>query len=175
VSFSLYSKAFRNETPFLLFCEYVKNTHMKIDESSLFFSKNDQIAVVGVSQNPKQFGRMVYNHLKKNGYNVVPVNPNTHEINGTICYNSISDVPNTVTKALVITPSQNTDLVLRSIAQKGIQNVWIQNMCESKESELIAKELHLKYVTKKCACMFAEPVVGIHKFHRGLLSFFGKI
>lgn len=148
---------------------------MKIDESSLFFSKNDQIAVVGVSQNPKQFGRMVFDHLKKHGYHVVPVNPNTHEINGAVCYNSMNDVPNTVTKAVVLTASQNTDSVLRTIAQKGIQNVWIQNMCESKESELIAKELHLKCVTKKCAFMFAEPVQGIHKFHRGILRVFGKI
>ena len=148
---------------------------MKIDESSVFFSKNDQIAVVGVSQNPKQFGRLVYNHLKKYGYNVVPVNPNSHEIDGDVCYNSMNDVPNTVKKVLVLTPSQSTDSVLYAIAQKGIQHVWIQNMCESNTSKTVAEELHLTCVVKKCAFMFAEPVVGFHKFHRGILRVFGKI
>jgi hypothetical protein len=47
-----------------------------IEQIHQFFD-NKQIAVIGVSRNTKKFGYLVYAALKKKGYDVYAVNPNT--------------------------------------------------------------------------------------------------
>jgi predicted CoA-binding protein len=52
---------------------------MSIETARAFFDKSGQIAVIGVSQNSKKFGYTVFEKLKKNGYNIVGVNPIANE------------------------------------------------------------------------------------------------
>ncbi len=49
------------------------------------FLQPRRFAIAGVSRNPKKFGRMVYNELKKSGYTLYPINPNLQEIEGEKC------------------------------------------------------------------------------------------
>ncbi len=57
------------------------------------FLASKEIAVAGVSRNEKKFGRIVFEELKKKGYNVVPVNPNIDQVDETKCYSSVDDLP----------------------------------------------------------------------------------
>ncbi|MDD3875880.1 MAG: CoA-binding protein [Bacteroidales bacterium] len=140
-----------------------------------FFNKNNVFAVIGVSQNPKKFGHIVYEALKKKGFQVVPLNPSANQICSDKCFNTIDDLPDNVSHAIILTKASETDNVLRNLASKGIFNVWIQQMSETKDSPLIADELKINAIFGKCVFMFAEPVLGIHAFHRALLRIFGKI
>ncbi len=148
---------------------------MKAQDPTTFFDKSQPIAIVGVSKNPKKFGFLVYNKLKENGYNVFAINPSAEVIDNDKCYNSIEALPDNVNKAVILTPQKQTDSVLKQIAQKGIRDVWIQQMSETKESIEIAQSLNLNAITKRCVFMYVEPVKGIHAFHRGLLKFFGRL
>jgi predicted CoA-binding protein len=134
-----------------------------------------KLAIAGVSRNPKKFGYQIYGELKKRGYEVYPVNPQTSEIAGVTCYRSVSDLPAGVDRLLIVTPKQQTDAVLREAIKKGIPHVWVQQMSETKDTLKIAEENHVDLIAKKCIFMFADPVQSIHKFHRTLAKWFGRL
>jgi len=134
-----------------------------------------KLAIAGVSRNPKKFGHAVFYGLKKSGYTVFPINPKSGEIDGEKCYASVADLPEDVMHLLIVTPKKDTDAVLRDAIKKGIRRVWVQQMSETTETEHIAAEYNVELISKKCIFMFADPVTGMHKFHRNIVGFFGRL
>jgi predicted CoA-binding protein len=149
----------------------MKVTKAQIEE----FLKANSIAIAGVSRNKKKFGRMVFNELKKNGYNVIPINPYTKDINGQICYSGIEQLPDNIDSLLIATPKDQTDFILREAINKGIKNIWVQQYSDTNHTLKIAEEYDTEIIYKKCIFMFAEPVAGFHKFHRTLVKLFGTL
>jgi hypothetical protein len=139
------------------------------------FLQPKRFAIAGVSRNPKKFGRIVYDELKKNGFTLFPVNPNIQEIEGEKCYSGIRDLPGDVKHLFIATAKKDTDAVLREAIQKGITHVWVQQMSETPDTLKIAAESNVQLISNKCIFMFVEPVSGIHKFHRCLMGFFGRL
>ena len=58
--------------------------------------------------------------------------------------------------------------------EKGIKNIWIQQMSESEEALRELEGTDINYIHGKCIMMFSEPD-GMHKFHRGIIKFFGRL
>jgi predicted CoA-binding protein len=139
------------------------------------FLEPRKLAIAGVSRNPKKFGYLVFRDLKANGYKVYPVNPNADKINGDLCYKNIKDLPADIKSILILTPKKETDNVLREAINKGILNIWVQQMSETKNTIKIAEEYQKEIIHRKCIFMFAEPVKGVHKFHRLMLKLFGML
>jgi predicted CoA-binding protein len=146
-------------------------TRKKIDD----FLRNKRLAIAGVSRNPKKFGHTVYRDLKENGYEVLAVNPVAESINGDPAFKTVSELPQDVRHLLILTPKQETDAVLREAINKGITNIWVQQMSETADTIRIAEEFNVELITGKCIYMFAEPVTGFHKFHRTLMKIFGRL
>jgi uncharacterized protein len=149
--------------------------HMVSKKDIENFLEPKKLAIAGVSRNPKKFGYSVYHELKKSGYTVYPINPNTDEIEGEKCYAAVSDLPGDVKHLLIVTPKKDTDTVLREAINKGITRIWVQQMSETAETIRIAEEFHVEMITNKCIFMFAEPVAGFHKFHKTLVRIFGRL
>ncbi|MBN2610524.1 MAG: CoA-binding protein [Bacteroidales bacterium] len=139
------------------------------------FFEPGKIAVAGVSRNTKKFGYSIFHELSQKGIEVVPVNPKATEIDGVKCYAKVNDLPVDVKSLLIVTPKEETDAILREAIDKGIQNIWVQQMSETEESIKIAEEYQKEVIFKKCIFMFAEPVQSIHKFHRMLTKIFGGL
>jgi hypothetical protein len=139
------------------------------------FFEGKQIAVAGVSRNPKKFGHVVFKELTDKGYRMVPVNPNASEINGVTCYNSVEKLPEDIESLLIMTPKAKTDDILRAALKRGIKNVWVQQMSDTQETLKIAGEYQQEIIFGKCIFMFTKPVAGIHKFHRTLVKLFGGL
>ncbi len=137
-----------------------------------FFNKSQTIAIIGVSENKKKFGYYLFDFMKKHGYSVVPVNPKAKEILGNVCYNSIDSLPAEVKKAIIMTPKTQTDKVLKQLHEHGINDVWVQQMCQTTESKEITGSLRMNAIFNRCVLMFAEPVTGIHAFHRWFWNLF---
>jgi predicted CoA-binding protein len=137
------------------------------------FLEPKKFAIAGVSRNPKKFGHSVYTEMKKKGYAVYPINPHAETIDGEKCYASVGELPADVRHLLIVTPKPDTDAVLRAAIDKGMTHVWIQQMSETPETLDIARE-RVELITGRCIFMFTEPT-GMHKFHRGLMGFFGKL
>lgn len=144
-------------------------------ESIIQFLAPKKLAIVGVSRNTKKFGYTVFNELQQKGFDVCPVNPKTKDINGVKCYNSVSEIPAEYQKLLIITPKNETDIVLKQAAEKGIKHVWVQQMSNTKDTSKIAKENDIDLIDKECIFMFAEPVTSVHKFHKFLRKIFGQL
>lgn len=139
------------------------------------FLEPKKLAIAGVSRNPKKFGHQVYHELKKRGYDVYPVNPQTSEMAGEKCYRSVSELPAGVDRLLILTPKNETDAILREATKRGITRVWVQQMSETKDTVKIAVENHVDLISKKCIFMFAAPVTSIHKVHHTLMKWFGRL
>lgn len=146
-----------------------------MDQAVMDFVQGRRIAVVGVSRNSSKFGSAAYKELKQRGYQVYAVNPNVPEIEGEPCYANLDELRGQVDGVLVVVPPHKAVQVLREAAGAGIRNVWLQQGSESAEVLFTVEELGLNAVSKKCILMYAQPVRGFHRLHRGFVQLFGKL
>jgi len=137
------------------------------------FFASQPLAMVGVSRNPKKFGQMAFKDLKDRGLNVIPVNPASEMILGVKTFPDITSLPPEVNGIIVMTNKNRTASIVKEAKAKGIKNIWIQQMAESKDviNELEGSDIN--YITGECILMHFKPH-SIHKFHRGLKKFFGR-
>ena len=145
----------------------MKATLRQIEE----FLGSEPIAMAGVSRNPKKFGFAAFRELKEKGLNVLPVNPNAEEIHGSKVYHNIKSLPDDVKGLIVMTNKQQTAGVIREAKEKGIKNIWIQQMAETKEALQELEGSGINYITKECILMHYKPH-SIHKFHAAIRKFF---
>ena len=136
------------------------------------FLDSQPIALVGVSRNPKKFGYAVFKELKEKGMKIVPVNPVAEEIMGVKSYTSVKMLPPEVQSIIVFTKKNITASVIRDAKEKGIKQIWIQQMADSKEALEELKNSDINVITGECILMHYKPN-SIHKFHGGLRKFFG--
>jgi uncharacterized protein len=138
------------------------------------FLNAGRIAIAGVSRNQKKFGFMVYNELKKKGYNIVPVNPHLSELDGAKCYSSVDDIPGELNAVLTVIPPEQTLNLLNNITRKDIRSVWMQSGSESKEAMEFCRNSGIESIAGECILMYAKPE-GFHKVHRFINKIFGKL
>lgn len=132
------------------------------------------MALIGLSRNPSKFSRNIYKELTDKGYQILPVTPHAEEIKEITCFKAISELPDEIDRALVVTPKSETEKTVKELAEIGIKKVWIQQMAETDEALKIAEENEMEVIHKKCILMFSEPVKSIHSFHRFFVKMFGK-
>jgi uncharacterized protein len=132
------------------------------------------IAMAGVSRNPKKFGYVAFKELREKGLELIPVNPGATEINGIKAYNSVTSLPEGVGSLLIMTPKSQTAAVVKEARQKGIKNIWIQQMSDTPEALRELEGADVNLITSQCIMMFHQPS-GIHKFHRSIKNFFGLL
>jgi len=147
----------------------MKATKASIDS----FLSIRKVAIAGVSRNPKKFGHIVFNQLREKGFEVYPINPGTDHIAGVPCFRSVSALPLNVHSLVILTPKKITRDVVAEAMAKGIDNIWIQQMSETKEAIELTKDHPVNLITRECILMHTDPVTGIHKFHRNIRKFFG--
>jgi predicted CoA-binding protein len=139
-----------------------------------FFS-SEIIAVAGVSRSEKKFGSRAYRVLKEKGFMVVPIHRELETFDGDRCFRSLKDLPSQAASLYIcVSPRTALDLVSR-VAETGIKNIWFQLGSKSAEAIDKAQELSLNVVKDKCIIMYAEPVTGIHAFHKYLADIFGRL
>ncbi len=139
------------------------------------FFNAKSLAIVGASNKPKSFGYVVHTTLKQRGYQPIPVNPNYPDIAGDRCYKSIADLPQGVESAVFLLPPSAAEQAVAEARAAGIKRIWFQQGAKYGSAIRLAQEAGLEVVSKKCVLMYAEPVSGIHAFHRFLARLFGRV
>lgn len=127
----------------------------------------------GVSRNPKKFGYTAFKELKEKGINIIPVNPNATEISGTKVYSDVKSLPDNVKGLIIMTSIKSTASVVREAKMKGIRQIWIQQMAESREALEELEGSDINYISKECILMHYKPH-GIHRIHAAIRKFFGR-
>lgn len=137
------------------------------------FLEPQKMAIAGVSRNPKKFGGAIFKELKNKNFELFPVNPEADEIQGVKCYKSVLDLPADVNHLVIVTPKQQTGGVVKQAIERGFDMIWIQQKSDTPESIQLIKNANIPLIYKKCLMMFADPVKGVHGFHRFLAKTFG--
>jgi predicted CoA-binding protein len=149
---------------------------MKASKASIqAFLEKRKIALAGVSRDQKKLGYSVLKKLQEMGIDVYLLHPEAETLHGERAYRNVSDLPGDIGGMLIMTPKAETPGLVEAAVKKGIFNIWIQQMSETPEAVDYALSKNVNLVAGQCILMFAEPVSGIHKFHRNLKKLFGKM
>jgi len=135
------------------------------------FLAAEPIALVGVSRNPKKFGYAAFKELKEKGMKIIPVNPHASEILGEKVFPDVQALPPEVKGVIIMTNKNQTVSVIRAAREKGLKNIWIQQMADSPESKKELEGSGINYISGHCIMMYYKPN-GIHKFHGMIKKFF---
>jgi uncharacterized protein len=137
------------------------------------FLSAGRIAVVGASNDPKNFGRTIVDALIKHGIDAMAVHPQVvPNVAGAPCYPSLEAVPGSVDGVIVMVPHTKAAGVVRECVALGIPRVWLFKGAGpgavSEEAVRVCHENGIEVVAGACPLMFLEPVRGVHKIHRVL-------
>jgi uncharacterized protein len=139
------------------------------------FLEPRKMAIAGVSRDPKKFGNVVFRDLKERGFDLYPVHPQVTEMNGTAFSPSVSSLAPGISNLLILTSKKNTLGIVKEAADRGIANIWIQQMSDTPEAVDYAKSKGINLITGQCILMWSDPVKGFHKFHKNMKKFFGML
>src|SRR4051812_11569791 len=85
-----------------------------------------RIAVVGLSSNPGRASNRVARHLQREGYEVIPVNPNETEVLGSRAYAGLHDLPEPPEVVDVFRRSEYVAGVVDDAIAVGAKAIWLQ-------------------------------------------------
>jgi uncharacterized protein len=83
------------------------------------------VAVIGASSNRGKYGNKALRAFERQGFRVIPINPNEPEVEGHRTYASVLDVPEAIDMATVYVPPDVGVRVMDDLAKKGIPEVWL--------------------------------------------------
>ncbi|WP_251454621.1 CoA-binding protein [Veillonella intestinalis] len=113
-------------------------------------------AVLGATSRKEKFGYKIYACLRDHGYTVYPVNPNVTEIDGAICYPSLSDLPEVPEVVDFVVPEKVGLAALEECKSLQIPTVWLQPGADKPAVVAKAKELGLA-VIEDCVLVQIRP------------------
>ncbi|MCM3904195.1 MAG: CoA-binding protein [Pyrinomonadaceae bacterium] len=84
------------------------------------------IAVVGLSSNPARASNSVASYMRRNGYQVIPVNPNETQVFGDKSYASLADAPDEIELVDIFRRSEEAGKAVDEAITIGAKAVWLQ-------------------------------------------------
>jgi len=94
-------------------------------------SMSKVVAVIGASNNRQKFGNKAVRAFVRQGYTVVPINPNEADVEGLDTFKSVLDVPGRIDMASFYVPPEVGLQVIDEVASKQIPEVWLNPGAES--------------------------------------------
>lgn len=108
------------------------------------------IAVVGLSSNPMRPSYDVAGYLQRNGYRIIPVNPNETEVLGERAYASLADVPEKFDLVDIFRRSEEVGQYVDEAISLGAKAVWMQDGVIDEAAAQRALEAGLMVVMDDC-------------------------
>lgn len=108
------------------------------------------IAVVGLSSKRARPSYSVSEYMQKQGYRIIPVNPNESEVLGEKCYARLEDIPDHVDIVDIFRRSELVAPVVESAIRIGASAVWMQEGVVDQTAAKKAKAAGLAVVIDRC-------------------------
>ena len=108
------------------------------------------IAVVGLSNNPMRPSFGVSRFLQRQGYRIIPVNPNETEVLGERAYPTVKDVPGEIDIGNIFRRPNRVPEVVDQALEKGARCLWMQEGVVNEEAAEKAEAAGLPVVMDKC-------------------------
>jgi acetyltransferase len=103
-----------------------KRTHERTQPLDVFFAPKT-VAVVGATENPGSVGRTILWNLVTSpfGGTVFPVNPKRPSVLGVKAYASITEIPEQVDLAVIVTPPPSIPALIRECGENGVKGAVV--------------------------------------------------
>jgi predicted CoA-binding protein len=112
--------------------------------------KSKTIAVVGLSGNPMRPSFGVAEYMQREGYRIIPVNPQETEVLGEKSYARLEDIPEHVDIVDVFRRPEFVPDIVDSAIRIGAGAVWLQEDVVHEEGAQRARAAGLAVVMDKC-------------------------
>jgi predicted CoA-binding protein len=116
------------------------------------------IAVVGLSSKPWRPSFGVSAYMQKQGYHIIPVNPNVGDALGESSYERLDDVPEPIDIVNIFRRSEEVGPIVDAAIRLGARCIWMQEGVVDHEAAARAEAAGLDVVVNRC----------ILKYHRRL-------
>ena len=124
------------------------------DEEIMEILNLKKVAVIGMSKHQEKAAHFVPKYLSENGFDIIPVNPNSDEILNKKCYKEINDIKDDIDIVDVFRPSEDVLSFVKDAIKKNPKVIWLQEGIHNNESENLAREHGIDVVFNRC--MLAE-------------------
>jgi predicted CoA-binding protein len=108
------------------------------------------VAVVGLSPDPNRPSHKVASYLAQHGYEIIPVNPNAHEILGRPSYPDLQSLPQSVEIVDIFRRSEEVMPIVDEAIKIGAKAVWMQEGVINEAAAARARDAGLLVVMDKC-------------------------
>ena len=108
------------------------------------------IAVVGLSSNPSRASNSVAGYMRRNGYQVIAVNPNESSVFGETSYPDLSAVPDKIDLVDVFRRSDEAGKAVDQAIAVGAKAVWLQEGVIDSDAAQRALDAGLLVVMDRC-------------------------
>ena len=113
-------------------------------------NKNNLIALVGASNDPKKYGNKILLDLVSKGYNVVPINSKEDTIAGTKSYKNILDLKEPPSIINFVVPPSVGLQITKELVENNYDNFWYQPGAESEEISSFLNKNKRNFIDDKC-------------------------
>ena len=124
------------------------------DEEIIEILNLKKVAVIGMSKHQEKAAHFVPKYLSENGFDIIPVNPNSDEILNKKCHKEINDIKDDIDIVDVFRPSEDVLPFVKDAIKKNPKVIWLQEGIHNEEAENLAREHGIDVVFNRC--MLAE-------------------
>ena len=108
------------------------------------------IAVVGLSSDSGRPSFGVASYMRRNGYKVIPVNPNETDVFGEKAYPALADVPGKIDLVDIFRRSSEAGQAVDEAIALGVKAVWLQEGVIDHAAAQRAQDAGLLVVMDRC-------------------------
>lgn len=108
------------------------------------------IAVVGLSDNPAKASHGVGRYLLSQGYDLLPVNPNSPEVLGLKSFPDLASIDRPIDVVQLFRPSAEIPPFVDQAIAIGARTIWMQEGIYHAEAGRKAEEAGLQVVMNRC-------------------------
>ena len=145
------------------------------------FLNQKRIAVAGVSRTKPSPANLIYDKLKRAGYQVFAINPNTATFQSDRCYPDLKSIAGGIDGVVIVTRPGLTAEIVRQCSDAGVSRVWMhQSFAKgatsvSREAVRFCREHSISVIDGACPMMFCQPVDFGHKCMQWVLHLTGGL
>ena len=113
-------------------------------------NKNNLIALVGASNDPKKYGNKILLDLVSKGYNVAPINTKEDTIAGIKSYKNVLDLKESPSIINFVVPPSIGFQITKELVENKFDNFWYQPGAESEKISYFLNENKKNFIDDKC-------------------------
>ncbi len=119
-------------------------------------NKNNLIALVGASNDPKKYGNKILLDLVSKGYSVAPINNKEKMISSNKSYMNVLDLEVTPSIINFVVPPKIGFKITKELVENNYDNFWYQPGAESKEISDFLTSKNKNFIDDLCIMVEAK-------------------